>query len=64
MLQRIQYDLRLFIPSLLGHPIRRLPFKGSTRHRATFSVTPGIVVFWLLLAVSAILIEGSVKYPH
>lgn len=27
MLQRIQYDLRLFIPSLLGHPIRRLTFK-------------------------------------
>jgi hypothetical protein len=27
MLQRIQYDLRLFIPSLLGHPIRRLAFE-------------------------------------
>jgi hypothetical protein len=33
-------------------------------HRATFSVTPGIALFWLLLAVSAILIEGSVKYAH
>jgi hypothetical protein len=33
-------------------------------HRATISVTPGIVLFWLLLAFSAILIEGSVKYAH
>lgn len=30
-------------------------------HRDTFSVTPGAVLFWLLLAVSAILIEGSSK---
>ncbi len=29
-----------------------------------FSVTPGVVLFWLLLAVSAILIEGSVKYTQ
>ena len=30
-------------------------------HRSVFTVTPGIVLFWLLLAVSAILIEGSIK---
>ena len=30
-------------------------------HRDIFSVTPGVVLFWLLLAVSAILIEGSIK---
>lgn len=30
-------------------------------HRSIFTVTPGIVLFWLLLAVSAILIEGSIK---
>lgn len=33
-------------------------------HRDIFSVTPGVVLFWLLLAVSAILIEGSVTYTH
>ena len=30
-------------------------------HRDIFSVTPGVALFWLLLAVSAILIEGSIK---
>jgi hypothetical protein len=30
-------------------------------HRDIFSVTPGVVLFWLLLAVSSILIEGSIK---
>ena len=30
MLKRIQYDLRLFIPSLLGRPIRCLTSKQST----------------------------------
>ncbi|MGA8669689.1 MAG: hypothetical protein WB679_07425 [Terracidiphilus sp.] len=33
-------------------------------HRVIFSVTPGVVLFWVRLAVSAILIEGSVKYTH
>jgi hypothetical protein len=29
MLQRIQYDLLLFIPSLLGRPIKCLTFKQT-----------------------------------
>ncbi len=37
---------------------------ATSWHRAFFSITPGVVLFWLLLAVSAILIEGSAKYAH
>ena len=46
--------------------LKQFAFGFATRespgwHRDIFSVTPGVVLFWLLLAVSAILIEGSSK---
>jgi len=54
---------------LCRHTLKQFAFGFSTAvtpswHRDIFSVTPGVVLFWLLLAVSAILIEGSIKYTN